>query len=889
MRHLPLYKDGLPSWTAVELEAPLDREALPHVGRKDGQGLSRGRECRRCVLGENTTVRNPCISAVGDIGGLMVIGEHPTTEEDKVGAPFVSEANRLVKAMVTKYWKGPVAYDTALRCIPRVKLKDKMFDQCRGYLTAEIEATRPTRIITVGAWAAYSVFGRSISPVQARKAYGWLRGENLGYGPVAVFTVLPGLMAARNRFMLQWLEEDMKHALTSSDPLEGPWTSQVHLVETEEDALKAEQDLMTHEWVSFDVETMGQLWTPEFVMTSCSVNGEGDEEPWAWDEAALYNPKTRAPLLRVLSAKRKRFVGKVGSNVKYDQLAFRSAFSEVVSPIVGDTRLSRKLLDPEASGALASMAELVGMGGLKEEAQDRMADIKSKVKRRIRKQWDLRHPKPLAPHDPIIPGFELHPKVDAALRACAPEDLDDVVDAYQYGMIPHDELIVYNARDAVATARVEHYVRARLPVEASLQRTWENLVLPGTRALELVETWGIAASERSIRNFDSFLTVREKVVQQRLSAYPDVNWGSPMQVGKLLYDTLRLPVLKETPTGGRCTDDEVLQHLAKRHPVASDILEHRSIGKLKGTYASGMLPHVRPDGRIHPNIKLDGARSGRTSCTSPNLQNIPRAQTPEGKMARDCFVAPPGFVLVEVDYSQLELRVAAMLSQDPVMLEIFASGVDYHLRTAQLVSQLAWNIKPEQVEDAHRSKAKSVNFGILYGKTARTLAEEWGVSQAKAQQIVDAIMGNFKVLDRWCRSRRSEAEKTGEVWTWWNKQKARRRPLYRIADKGNDGAVSTARNGAVNSPIQGTASDFCIASLVDTVAWIQDERIEDDVKLVLPVHDALLLEVRESMVVETTHTLKDIMTGHESLGVPLDVDFKVGPAWGSMEKYKLVG
>ena len=283
----------------------------------------------------------------------------------------------------------------------------------------------------------------------------------------------------------------------------------------------------------------------------------------------------------------------------------------------------------------------------------------------------------------------------------------------------------------------------------------------------------------------------------------------------------------------------------------------------------------------HHNFIAGELRS--KNCTDPNLQNIPRAQTVEGKMSRDIFCAPPGFVLIEADYSQLELRVAAMLSGDAVMRSIFEEGVDYHLRTAQMVSRTAWGIAPEQVTDAHRSIAKTINFGILYGKGAGGFAQEWGISKAKAQGIVDAIMGQFKDLKRWCDARENEARKTGFVWTWWAGQPARHRPLYRIADR-DDYVASVARNGAKNTPIQGTASDFCIASLRECVEWIEQEGLEDDVKLVLSIHDALMFEVRESMVDEVCGTVNEIMVGHDSAGVPLVADFKTGPAWGSMMK-----
>jgi uracil-DNA glycosylase family 4 len=887
---LPIYKDMTTPRADVELATPADREHLPPAGRY-------GRKCDRCPLGSRKELYNPCMPAMAmgeGEGGLLVIGETVGAVEDRAGKLFAGSNGLMLRQIVHKHWKGPVTYDNALRCSPgSVKIKDKMVRACRGFLLQTIMETRPSRIITVGAWAAYSLFGRSVPALSSRGAYGWLRGgEDLGfdYGPIAVFMTIPPGLASRNHFVRRWFEEDLVFALTSPDPPAGPWESEASVVEDEMQALAAERELMANDWVSFDVETMGHMWTPEFRMISCAVLGNlDDEQPWVWDEKALYDPALRAPLERLLMSRK---VPKVGSNVKYDQLAWRAAFGVRVGPIVGDTRLTRKLLDPEAAGKLASMAELVGMGGLKQDAEDRMTEIKSKVKRRVRKQWAAKKPKPLTPDEAIVPDFDLHPEIDAVMRKATPDEVDDLAERYQYGMLPHAELVAYNARDAIATARVENYVRERLEQEPELSRIWRDVVLPGSVALERVEAWGIGASVNAITAFDKFLSAKEQVIAKKLSAYK-IDWNSNQQIAELFFGQLKLPIIKRTPTGAPSTDEEVLKVLEKKHHICASLVEYRSVTKLKGTYASGMLPHIRPDGRIHPNIKLDGARSGRTSCTDPNLQNIPRAQTDEGKMARDCFIAAvmagsgKRKRLLEVDYSQLELRVAAMLSGDPLMIQIFESGVDYHLRTAQLIAQVAWNIKPEQVTDQHRSWAKSVNFGILYGKTARTLAAEWGIAISKAEAIVAAIMGQFKVLDKWCRARRSEAEKTGEVWTWWAGERARRRPLYRIADQGNDGAASTARNGAVNSPIQGTASEFCVASLIEVVKWIEEEGLEDNVKLTLAVHDSLLLEVDEDMVDETAYTVNEIMMGHDSKNVPLVVDFKVGPSWGSMEKYTL--
>ena len=301
-----------------------------------------------------------------------------------------------------------------------------------------------------------------------------------------------------------------------------------------------------------------------------------------------------------------------------------------------------------------------------------------------------------------------------------------------------------------------------------------------------------------------------------------------------------------------------------------------------GTYASGLAEHARSDGRIHPNYKLDGARSGRTSCDSPNMQTLPRAKdSTEGKMARDCIAAPDGFTLVEFDFSQVELRVAAMLSGDIVMQQIFRDGVDVHRRTAELIAPVAWGIQPEQVEDKHRSQAKTCVFALLYGSSDASIAARLGISMAAAARLREAIFGQFKKLGAYCQDQVMRARRTGETWTYWNGQRARRRPLHRIADNDSE-SRSRAENGAFNSPIQGTASGYCMMSLIRAVQWIEEDCVPD-VKLVLTVHDSLLFEVREEMIDEVTSVVPRIMISWPMKGLPLVVDGKVGKSWGSME------
>lgn len=893
---LPLYEGYAPLPAAVELATPLDRDALEPIGR------GKGRKCTLCPLGVRA-IRSPCVTAEGRPGGLLVVGESPSKEDDDNGRPFYGQSGVHIKKIITSVWQGPIAFDNGIRCYPgREEIKDKYVDQCRGYLTKTIEEVAPTRIIAVGSWAAKALFDRSVPPLSSRRAYAWLQGKK----PTPVFFVMNPTAALRNRFLAKWFESDVRHALTCEDPPPGPWSSEATVITSENLALLAERELMAQRWVSFDVETAGAMWNDEFRIISTALCGSDDDDAWVWPadvmvrlppelEAALrlgariegelfaaikkIDPRL-AVLLRVLTSRK---LPKVGQNVKYDQLAFRSLYGMKVQPVIIDTRLQRKLLEPDADGSLGVMAELVGMGGHKQEAQEAMKATVTRVKRAfsakpLKKDANNREKK--------IAALELEPAIEAALR------LGGRPESFMFDLIDKDLLHRYNAADSVVTKKLALHHETQIAREPALQRMWDIQVRPASIALERVEGWGVGASKDAVNAFDSYLEKREIDCRKQLDAYDtSINWNSDPQVRVLLFEKLKLTKNPRmlTDSGLPSVSKDALKDLAQRtgHPLPLALKEFNWVTHLRDTYSRGLYPHIRADNRIHPNIKLDGARSGRTSCTDPNLQNIPRAQTVEGKMARGCFVARPGYKLFEADYSQLELRVAAMLSGDKVMLKIFEDGIDYHLRTAQMVSQIAWGIPPESVTDEHRSYAKTVNFGVLYGKTAHTLAQEWGVTKEKAQQIVDAIMGNFAQLERWCRERREEVMRTGYVWTWWQGQKARRRPLTAVADQ-DDKRASVARNGAVNTPIQGTASDFCIASLSQAVQWIEEDAIEEDVKLVLAVHDSLMFEVKDSMIRETSNTVNDIMLGHDSAGVPVVADFKYGDSWGTMHDAHLI-
>jgi DNA polymerase-1 len=251
-------------------------------------------------------------------------------------------------------------------------------------------------------------------------------------------------------------------------------------------------------------------------------------------------------------------------------------------------------------------------------------------------------------------------------------------------------------------------------------------------------------------------------------------------------------------------------------------------------------------------------------------------------MARGCFAAHEGWTILSADYSQLELRIAAMLSKDPTMIDIFKRGEDLHQKTAEMIAPLVWHITADQVKKVpHRAAAKAVNFGVLYGQTAKGLCRKIGCTEEEAERIIQAILGKFHLLGGWIKERLASARRDGCTWTYWNGEHARRRNLWQLADDDNE-AKGTAERSSWNTAIQGTGSDYLLRSLVQVVNWVLDNGVP--ARVVLSVHDSLLLEVRDDCLGEVAAKVKEVMTGWPSDDVPLVVDVEAGPTWGDLTK-----
>ncbi len=346
------------------------------------------------------------------------------------------------------------------------------------------------------------------------------------------------------------------------------------------------------------------------------------------------------------------------------------------------------------------------------------------------------------------------------------------------------------------------------------------------------------------------------------------NLGSPKQLGEILFQRMSLPVVRKTATGQPSTDEDVLQELAANYPLPKILLDHRSVSKLKSTYTDKLPLMVNArTGRVHTTFSQGTAVTGRLASTDPNLQNIP-VRTAEGRRIREAFIAPPGHVLVSADYSQIELRIMAHLSEDPALLKAFQEGQDIHRATAGEI----FSVSPEEVTTDQRRYIKAVNFGLIYGMGAFGLAQQLGIERAAAQQFIDRYFARYPGVAQYMQRTRQLAREHGYVETVFG----RRLWLPDIKAAGGP-RRSGAERAAINAPMQGTAADLIKLAMIAVQEWIDREKLST--MLLLQVHDELVLEVPAAEVARVTRELPGLMTGVAELRAPLVVDVGVGPNW----------
>ena len=404
--------------------------------------------------------------------------------------------------------------------------------------------------------------------------------------------------------------------------------------------------------------------------------------------------------------------------------------------------------------------------------------------------------------------------------------------------------------------------------ELGMTKLYYEVELPLCRVLADMEASGFYVDRKALYDFGESLNDGIAQMQAGIWAHAghEFNINSPKQLGEVLFEELMLPSGKKTKSGWS-TNADVLEKLRGKHPIIGEILEYRMLTKLKSTYADGLLKVIAPDGRIHTNFQMTVTATGRLSSTEPNLQNIP-VRKKLGAQIRKMFVASPGKVLVDADYSQIELRLLAHISGDKAMQEAFLSGEDFHTVTASRV----FGVPLDEVTPALRSRAKAVNFGIVYGISAFSLAQDIGVYPSEAKAYMEAYLDKYHGVRDYMKSIVEEAKADGYVDTLF----ARRRYLPELKSA-NFNVRSFGERVALNMPIQGTAADIIKIAMVNVHRHLAEEGLE--AKLILQVHDELIVECPDSEAERVKEILTYEMENAAALSVPLTVDAHIGHSW----------
>lgn len=396
-----------------------------------------------------------------------------------------------------------------------------------------------------------------------------------------------------------------------------------------------------------------------------------------------------------------------------------------------------------------------------------------------------------------------------------------------------------------------------------------EIEMPLALVLAEMEMCGICADVEGIKNYGLELSARADELKERIYSFAgeEFNISSPKQLGEVLFEKMMLPVIKKNKTG-YSTDADVLKKLVPYHPIIEDILDYRQMTKLKSTYADGLPKAADANGRIHSVFNQTGTATGRLSSAEPNLQNIP-VRTAEGREFRKYFIPQDDdHVIIDADYSQIELRILAHIANDEAMINAFLSGEDIHTMTASKV----FDVPPTEVTSEHRKRAKAVNFGILYGMGEYSLSEDLGISMAQAKKYIASYLNGFPSVKEYLDGIKKTAKANGYVTTIFG----RRRKIAELASS-NKNLQHFGERVAMNSPIQGTAADIIKIAMIKTSNALKEANI--DAKLLLQVHDELILESHKDDAEKAYEILKNSMEGAIKLSVPLSVEAHIGKNW----------
>ncbi|WP_423394886.1 DNA polymerase I [Burkholderia sp. LMG 21824] len=428
----------------------------------------------------------------------------------------------------------------------------------------------------------------------------------------------------------------------------------------------------------------------------------------------------------------------------------------------------------------------------------------------------------------------------------------------------------YAAEDADITLQLHHALYPQVAREPGLLRVYREIEMPVSLVLRKMERTGVLIDDALLHAQSTEIATR--LIELEAQAYElaggEFNLGSPKQIGQIFFEKLQLPVVKKTPSGAPSTDEEVLQKLAEDYPLPKLLLEHRGLSKLKSTYTDKLPRMVNPaTGRVHTNYAQAVAVTGRLASNDPNLQNIP-VRTAEGRRIREAFIASPGHRIVSADYSQIELRIMAHISGDASLLRAFSQGEDIHRATAAEV----FGVTPLEVNSDQRRIAKVINFGLIYGMSAFGLASNLGITRDAAKLYIDRYFARYPGVAQYMEDTRAVAKEKGYVETVFG-----RRLWLPEINGGNGPRRQAAERAAINAPMQGTAADLIKLSMIAVDDWLTRDKLAS--RMIMQVHDELVLEVPDGELSLVREKLPEMMCGVAKLKVPLVAEVGAGANW----------
>lgn len=439
-----------------------------------------------------------------------------------------------------------------------------------------------------------------------------------------------------------------------------------------------------------------------------------------------------------------------------------------------------------------------------------------------------------------------------------------------FNQVPIEKAAPYAAEDADVTLQLHQMLWPKLNAEPGLKRTFEEIELPLVPVLARIERNGVLIDAEKLKKQSEELEQRLAELEKNVYALAGstFNLNSPKQLQDILFNTLKLPILQKTPTGQPSTADAVLQELALEYEFPQLIIEYRSLSKLITTYTKRLPEQINHEtGRIHTSYNQTGATTGRLSSSDPNLQNIP-VRMAEGRRIRQAFVAPKGYKIISADYSQIELRIMAHISNDPTLLKAFEDNLDIHQATAAEVL----GISLEEVTSDQRRSAKAINFGLIYGMSAFGLARQLGVDRHVAQDYIERYFTRYPLVKAYMENTRADAHAKGFVETLSGRR------LY-LPDINSSQIMrqKAAERTAINAPLQGTAADIIKRAMITLDQWLMLKKV--DAKMIMQVHDELVFEVAEADAAMTIETIRTHMVHAAQIKVPVLVSIGLGDNW----------